>query len=114
MNHEAVIYSQAANSWTFCHGSTEVSVAVRGRVRVSAAEGLRAAVLADMGLTINSAGCSPQSSPAEPSCGYWNPGFFRPLISGRCSPQGASPAPRHASSQASLKLFWHRPKTAFW
>jgi DNA-binding transcriptional LysR family regulator len=53
-NHEAVIYSQAGNSWMFQNGSTEVSVAVRGRVRVSAAEGLRAAVLADMGLTINS------------------------------------------------------------
>jgi len=54
VNHEAVIYSQAANSWTFRRGSTEVSVAVHGRVRVSAAEGVRAAVLADMGLTINS------------------------------------------------------------
>lgn len=54
VNHEAVIYSQAANSWTFQRGSTEVSVAVHGRVRVSAAEGVRAAVLADMGLTINS------------------------------------------------------------
>jgi DNA-binding transcriptional LysR family regulator len=53
-NHEVVIYSQAASSWTFWRGSTEVSVAVHGRVRVSAAEGLRAAVLADMGLTINS------------------------------------------------------------
>jgi DNA-binding transcriptional LysR family regulator len=54
VSHEAVIYSQAANSWTFRRGSTEASVAVRGRVRVSAAEGLRAAVLADMGLTISS------------------------------------------------------------
>lgn len=53
-NHQAVIYSQASNAWTFERGSTAVSVAVRGRVRVSAAEGLRAAVLADMGLTITS------------------------------------------------------------
>jgi len=53
-NHEAVIYSQAASRWVFKRGSAEVSVAVRGRLRVSAAEGLRAAVLADMGLAINS------------------------------------------------------------
>ena len=33
---------------------TEASVAIRGRVRVSAAEGIRAAVLADIGLTVNS------------------------------------------------------------
>jgi DNA-binding transcriptional LysR family regulator len=54
VNHEAVIYSQAASNWTFRRGRTEVSVAVHGRVRVSAAEGLRVAVLADMVPTINS------------------------------------------------------------
>lgn len=54
VNHEAVIYSQGASSWTFQRATSEVSVAVRGRVRVSAAEGLRAAVLSDMGLTIAS------------------------------------------------------------
>lgn len=53
-NHQAVIYSQASSAWTFQRGSTAVSVAVQGRVRVSAAEGLRAAVLADLGLTITS------------------------------------------------------------
>jgi DNA-binding transcriptional LysR family regulator len=53
-NHQAVIYSRASSAWTFQRGSTAVSVAVQGRVRVSAAEGLRAAVLADMGLTITS------------------------------------------------------------
>jgi DNA-binding transcriptional LysR family regulator len=53
-NHQAVIYSQESSTWTFQRGSTAVSVAVQGRVRVSAAEGLRAAVLADMGLTIAS------------------------------------------------------------
>lgn len=52
--HEAVIYSQLPNVWSFTRDGTEASVAVRGRVRVSAAEGLRAAVLADMGLTIAS------------------------------------------------------------
>ncbi|MCE7030956.1 LysR family transcriptional regulator [Jiella avicenniae] len=53
-DHEAVIYSQLPNVWSFTRESTEASVSVRGRVRVSAAEGLRAAVLADVGLTITS------------------------------------------------------------
>lgn len=52
--HEAVIYSQLPNIWSFTREGAEASVSVRGRIRVSAAEGLRAAVLADMGLTIAS------------------------------------------------------------
>jgi DNA-binding transcriptional LysR family regulator len=52
--HEVVVYSQTANIWSFSRDGAETSVAVRGRVRVSAAEGLRAAVLADIGLTIAS------------------------------------------------------------
>ncbi|MGJ4902469.1 LysR family transcriptional regulator [Bradyrhizobium sp. HKCCYLS2058] len=52
--HEAVIYSQLPNVWSFARDGAEASVAVHGRIRVSAAEGLRAAVLADMGLTIAS------------------------------------------------------------
>lgn len=52
--HETVVYSQTASVWSFSNGGTETSVAVHGRVRVSAAEGLREAVLADMGLTIAS------------------------------------------------------------
>jgi DNA-binding transcriptional LysR family regulator len=53
-SHQALINSQASSGWTFKRGSAETSVSVHGRVRVSAAEGLRAAVLADMGLTIAS------------------------------------------------------------
>lgn len=52
--HEAVVYSQLGASWTFRRDGTEASVAVKGRVRLSAAEGIRAAVLAGMGLTVNS------------------------------------------------------------
>jgi DNA-binding transcriptional LysR family regulator len=52
--HQALVYSQASSAWTFQRGGAETSIAVHGRVRVSAAEGLRAAVLADMGLTIAS------------------------------------------------------------
>lgn len=52
VNHEAVLYTQAASAWTFRRDSTEVSTVVHARIRVNAAEGLRAAVLADMGLAI--------------------------------------------------------------
>lgn len=52
--HEAIVYSLLENNWMFRKDGTEASVAIRGRVRVSAAEGIRAAVLADMGLTVNS------------------------------------------------------------
>jgi DNA-binding transcriptional LysR family regulator len=52
--HEAIVYSQLENNWIFRKDGTEASVAIRGRVRVSAAEGVRAAVLANIGLTVNS------------------------------------------------------------
>ncbi|USE77229.1 LysR family transcriptional regulator [Cupriavidus gilardii] len=54
--HQAIIYSQrgGGESWSFRQGSTEVAVVVSGRVRVSAAEGIRTAVLADMGLAVAS------------------------------------------------------------
>jgi DNA-binding transcriptional LysR family regulator len=53
-HHHAVVYSQLGDNWIFRQRDREVSVAVRGRLRVSAAEGLRAAVLADMGLAVAS------------------------------------------------------------
>ncbi len=53
-DHETVVFSQLSNVWNFSRDGTEVSVLVRGRARFSAAEGIRAAVLADMGLTISS------------------------------------------------------------
>ena len=55
--HQAVIYAGGGGgeSWSFRQGATEVSVKVSGSLRISAAEGLRAAVLAGMGLTISSA-----------------------------------------------------------
>jgi DNA-binding transcriptional LysR family regulator len=52
--HETIIYSQLTDTWSFTRDGTQASVTVCGRVRVNAAEGLRAAVLADMGLTIGS------------------------------------------------------------
>ena len=53
--HEAVIYTRQGGAWRFRRGSTEVSVSVSGPLRVNVAEGVRAAVLADMGLAIASA-----------------------------------------------------------
>lgn len=52
--HEAIVYSQLENNWMFRKNGAEASVALRGRVSMSAAEGIRSAVLADMGLTVNS------------------------------------------------------------
>jgi len=54
--HQAIVYSQrgGGESWAFSRNGTEVSVSVSGRLRVSAAEGMREAVLADMGLAVAS------------------------------------------------------------
>jgi DNA-binding transcriptional LysR family regulator len=53
--HDVVSYMQGRfGTWTFTKESTEVSVAVGGRVRVSSAEGTRASVLAGLGITIAS------------------------------------------------------------
>jgi DNA-binding transcriptional LysR family regulator len=54
--HEAVIYDRAGGGaeWTFRRDGSEFAVALKGRLRVNAAEGLRAAVLANAGLAITS------------------------------------------------------------
>jgi DNA-binding transcriptional LysR family regulator len=54
--HEIVVYSPTGGNtaWDFQRGDTATSVVVTGRVQVSAAEGVRAAVLADMGIAIAS------------------------------------------------------------
>lgn len=54
--HQAIIYSQrgGGETWAFRRDGTEVAVAVSGRVRMSAAEGMRTAVLGHMGLAVAS------------------------------------------------------------
>ena len=54
--HQAVVYSLrgGGESWAFSQNGKAVAVVVSGRVSVSAAEGMRTAVLADMGLAIAS------------------------------------------------------------
>lgn len=55
--HRAVVYTRevgGGEDWTFRKGTAELSVRLPGRFRISATEGLRAAVFADMGLAIAS------------------------------------------------------------
>jgi DNA-binding transcriptional LysR family regulator len=54
--HQAVIYDQRGGgaNWTFRRDGADFAVALKGRLRVNAAEGVRAAVLADAGLAIAS------------------------------------------------------------
>ena len=54
--HQAVIYDQEAGGedWTFQRDDAEIAVTLKGRLRVSAAEGVRAAVLANAGIAIAS------------------------------------------------------------
>jgi DNA-binding transcriptional LysR family regulator len=56
IGHESVIYAKGPGRdvWLFSKKSSEISVTVQGRVRVSAAEGVCSAVLAGMGLTVAS------------------------------------------------------------
>jgi DNA-binding transcriptional LysR family regulator len=55
-HHQAIVYSQrgGGEAWTFSQEGSNVEVTVSGRVRVSAAEGMRTAVLSGMGLAVAS------------------------------------------------------------
>jgi DNA-binding transcriptional LysR family regulator len=52
--HQAIIYAQRAGgaTWAFRQGTSETTVTASRRLRVSAAEGVREAVLAGLGLSI--------------------------------------------------------------
>jgi DNA-binding transcriptional LysR family regulator len=54
--HEAVIYAQIGGgaAWTFRRNGVELAVTLKGRLRITAAEGVRAAVIANAGLAITS------------------------------------------------------------
>lgn len=55
IKHHAVVYLQGEGSvWSFRRDTSEASVTVQSRLKVTAAEGVRAAVLNDLGLTIAS------------------------------------------------------------
>jgi DNA-binding transcriptional LysR family regulator len=54
--HQAVIYDQegGGRDWTFQRDEAEIAVTLKGRLRVSAAEGVRAAILANAGIAVAS------------------------------------------------------------
>ncbi len=54
MAHEAVIYDRrgGGTAWTFTQGTAESAVTLKGRVRFTAAEGVREAVFSGMGLAV--------------------------------------------------------------
>jgi DNA-binding transcriptional LysR family regulator len=56
LGHRAVIYTRdgGGEDWTFRKGTSDVSVKMQGRVKITAAEGVRAAVFAGMGLVVMS------------------------------------------------------------
>ncbi|WP_411389499.1 LysR family transcriptional regulator [Pseudomonas sp. MPB23] len=55
LHHQAIIYTRVEGShWNFTRGDTQYPLVAHGRVRVTAAEGVRAAVLSHLGLTLSS------------------------------------------------------------
>jgi DNA-binding transcriptional LysR family regulator len=59
VSHQAVIYTPGSGgepwtSWTFRKATAEVSVVLRGRLKVTAGEGIREAVSRDLGLAVAS------------------------------------------------------------
>jgi DNA-binding transcriptional LysR family regulator len=54
-DHDAVVYGQGGGGrqWDFRQGDTTVAVTLREKLRCTAAEGVRAAVFAGIGLTVN-------------------------------------------------------------
>jgi len=54
LGHRAVIYTRdgGGEDWTFCKETAEISIKMQGRVKITATEGVRAAVIAGIGLTI--------------------------------------------------------------
>jgi DNA-binding transcriptional LysR family regulator len=55
LGHHAVVYLQGdSDVWSFKQQSAETSVVIKSRLKVTAAEGVRAAVLSNLGLTIAS------------------------------------------------------------
>jgi len=55
VQHQGIVYNLSGGAtWTFIRGNEQQTQTLTGRLRVSAAEGLRAAVLADQGLAIAS------------------------------------------------------------
>ena len=56
LHHQAVVLEQPGigGAWTFSKDGVETTVTVRGRIRITAGEGMRAAVMAGLGLAVTS------------------------------------------------------------
>jgi DNA-binding transcriptional LysR family regulator len=57
VEHPAIIYTRdtgGSDTWSFRQGISETQINLSGRLRVSAAEGMRAAVLSGMGIAVSS------------------------------------------------------------
>jgi DNA-binding transcriptional LysR family regulator len=56
LEHNAIVYDQSSGGeeWLFRRGTSETSVRIQRRLAVSAAEGVRAAVMAGQGFAISS------------------------------------------------------------
>ncbi|HEY0802294.1 MAG TPA: LysR family transcriptional regulator [Steroidobacteraceae bacterium] len=55
-DHQAIVYNilGGGSTWVFRKGSEEIPATLKGRVRVNAAEGVREAVFANLGLSVSS------------------------------------------------------------
>jgi DNA-binding transcriptional LysR family regulator len=54
LKHEGIIFSRTGEDWVFRHGNSETPVRIPRRLTFSAAEGVRAAVIAGLGFTVSS------------------------------------------------------------
>jgi len=61
LSHDAVIYTRRGGGdvWTFTQGTADTSITVKGKIRASAAEAVREAVLANLGIAMVTAWMCP-------------------------------------------------------
>jgi hypothetical protein len=107
--HQAVVYLQGEGSiWSFRRDSSEAAVKVQNSLKVTAGEGVRAAVLAHAGLTIAWEWMFTPELRSVLSARCYRIGAFHRLICGRCFRPGAPRRRRHGlmliSSDAALTL----------
>jgi DNA-binding transcriptional LysR family regulator len=103
--HQAVVYPQGEGSvWSFRRESTELAVSVQSRLRVTAAEGVRAAVLAHAGLTIASEWMFTPNCDRALSVRSCRDGVSRHSTYGWCFRPVARRRPRRERSQPSSSV----------
>src|SRR5258707_534573 len=89
---------------SFRRDSSELAVTVQSRLRVTAAEGVRAAVLADVGLTIASEWMFSSELRSGAVRAVLLDGAFRPSTCGPWFPAGTAPPPRYRRSRISSNV----------